>query len=481
MSRKLVVLFSAILVIFTLLYIRVSSISFDSTLSDTAKTQITKVVPITKTRGQIYDCNLTPLVDNEQELVLFPQQEKPFSIPKRYSSYQPAQHLIGYIDKATGDGVCGVERQYNELLSSVGETTELSYTIDGKMRPLGGVSPSPSYAKPITSGVVLTIDKGLQELVEKVGFEHIQKGAIVVTEIKTGRLKAAASFPLYNANALSQAMQNDNSPLINRVYTAYSVGSVFKLVTAATALEAGISPTYTCTGKIEQNGVTFGCHNKNGHGEIDMSEAIAVSCNPYFINLSTLIDKQAFLNMASDLSFGKPYYSGNLPTASELKNIGDISNLSFGQGSLTATPLQVAELVGAVANNGKCIRTSTIMGTTADGKTIDEAEPYYPTVSMSEKTADTIAQMMVKAVMDTPNQNAKPTKMSAGGKTATAQTGQFVDGEEILNAWFAGFFPAKNPVYCITVVVEEAKSGNQSASPVFKELVDQITAPKKAK
>lgn len=475
MSRKLVALFSVILVIFTLLYVRVGTITLDTTLTIKGKAQAIKTVAITSTRGLIYDCNMIPLVDTEFEEIAIPQMEA-FNVPKRYSTYQPAQHLIGYLDKTTGNGVCGVELQYNDLLTDISETTELTYSIDGKMRPLSGIAPSTSYAQPITSGIVLTIDKQLQEVVERIGFKHIKKGAIVLTEVKTGKLKAAASFPLYNANALTTALQNPDAPLINRIYTPYSVGSVFKIVTAATALEAGISPKYTCTGSIEQNGVTFGCHKKQGHGNLDMLGAMAVSCNPYFVNLSTLIDRNAFLNMASDLSFGKSYYRGNMPTLTEIKNIGDISNLSFGQGSLTATPLQIAEMLGAVANKGKCVRTRIIEGVAKGGMLTEENKPYFPTNAMSEATANRICLMLVNAVMNTENQNAKPTLTTAGGKTATAQTGQFMQGEELLNAWFAGYFPAKNPRYTLTIIVEEAQSGNQNASPVFKEIADAISA-----
>lgn len=77
--------------------------------------------------------------------------------------------------------------------------------------------------------------------------------------------------------------------------------------------------------------------------------------------------------------------------------------------------------------------------------------------------------------MSRSGQNAKPTKTTAGGKTATAQTGNFKNGEEILQGWFTGFFPAEDPQYVVTVLCEEADSGNSSASPVFREIADRIT------
>lgn len=512
--KRLIFVFCAFLAMFTILYVRLSWISFDNSLTTAAANQSTYTLSLNQTRGQIYDCRLVPLVGCEYEYnaVVLPSPQnliplakssdiimpadidlssgRPFIVqsksekidipqvdifknPKRYSKNQLAQHVIGYYDKSNNTGVNGIEKQYNDVLVKNSKMTTISYKMNGVGKPLLGIEPDISLAPPVTDGIVLTIDKKVQAIVEKIGNRLIKRGAIVVLDPATGKQKAVASFPSYSATNIPAAMDNRLLPLINRAYTPYNVGSIFKLVTSATALEDGIpvSTKFTCNGEITLNGVTFGCHDKKGHGEIDMRQAIAVSCNPYFIQLSTMLNKTDFLNMAKDLSFGK---SGNLPTESDLKNIGDMANLSFGQGSLTATPIEVAQLICAILNDGNTLPSTIVEGTTTDGKTIETAPHPYPTKAMKKITADILKSMMISAVMDTPKQNAKPNYTTAGGKTSTAQTGQFIDDREVLQGWFAGFYPADKPQYVIVVLVEDATNGNKDASPVFKAIADEL-------
>ncbi len=96
---------------------------------------------------------------------------------------------------------------------------------------------------------------------------------------------------------------------------------------------------------------------------------------------------------------------------------------------------------------------------------------------MDKNIAKTLKEYMVHNVMDISGQNAKPYNTTAGGKTGTAQTGQMKGKEELLHGWFAGFYPADKPKYVIVVLAEDARSGNQDASPIFREIVDTLTAP----
>lgn len=532
MQKKLIAVFCVYLLAFSMLYMRIGMICTDDSLKEVGNNQSSYTLSFNQTRGQIYDCRFIPLVNEkvsylaavlptpknistlQSNMVLkktddfdklitsrkpflleayLPTvnvpQVKVFSVPKRYSNDQLAQHTIGYIDTTRNKGMTGIEAAFDILLAANSEKSKISYRLNGLGEPLYGAEPEVDLGKIRMDGVVLTIDRRIQEICEDVGTRYMKKGAIVVMEPSTGKLKAIASFPNYKASDISKAVKDtENSPLLNRAYNAYPVGSTFKIVTAATALSQGVSPatTFLCKGSTKIGEVEFGCHEKAGHGVVDMKQAMAVSCNPYFIHLSTLINKQGFLNMASDFSFGKANElasglktaSGKVPTVDQLFNPGAVANLSFGQGALTATPIQVAQMMSAVVNQGNLIPASLVEGYTKDGKTYSERkQDSYPIKTINQNVAKLLQEYMVYAVMDTPGQNAKPVNTTAGGKTGTAQTGQFAGKEEILQGWFAGFYPANEPKYVIVVTVEEARSGNQDASPVFREIVDTLTAP----
>ena len=154
----------------------------------------------------------------------------------------------------------------------------------------------------------------------------------------------------------------------------------------------------------------------------------------------------------------------------------ELANFSFGQGKLTATPLQITQLTCAIANNGKMPILRMIKGLTPDGeKPVVEKKPQISEV-MSEKTAEKIRNMMVLAVTGNKRSKAKSSKISVGAKTSTAQTGHYNDeGEELCHAWITGFFPAKEPKYAVTVLIENGGYGNDAAAPVFREIAEKIT------
>lgn len=532
MTKRLIICFCVFCTCALLLFLKIGSIATDEKLLQTANSQSTFSLPFDKTRGQIYDCKLIPFTNNAKSYVAsclptienlsdllhtqtlkasvpigelidkgkpflvksnFPKSDIPFvdvlTIPSRHDNNSLAQHIIGYTD-SNGNGITGIEKAFNDKLNQNSDTSKICYKMDGLRRPLVGIEPTLNYAPTLKDGVVLTIDSRIQQICEEVGRNYLKKGAIVVMEPSTGKLKAVASFPSYDINNLSKAMSDkENSPLINRAFYPYNVGSTFKIVTAAAALSQGISPntTFECTGEVDVFGQNFKCHKEDGHGNLNMKQAMEVSCNPYFIQLGLELDKEKFRNMALDMSFSKASnfatglstQKGYVPTLQELYNPADIANFSFGQGLLMATPVQIAQMVSCVLNNGSTPQAQLIEGYTSNGKVINEKiEPSQQVKCFDEKIASTLKEYLVDCVMETPNQNAKGKYVSSGGKTGTAQTGQYLEnGEEILQGWFAGFFPADNPKYVMVVLSENARSGNQDASPVFRMIADKLNEP----
>lgn len=529
MQWRIVGVFVVMLTIASGLMVRLYALSMNVGLEQAAQSQSAYTLQITTTRGQIYDRNLQPLTDTEQRnyLAVLPTddavqacaeqitgtsrrlaldaaaQGTPFVLPledgqKVYAadvenftvssrlphdpSEQLAVHLLGYLD-GEGNGVSGIEQAYNDQLAAAGEQVTVRCQVDALGRPMeNGTMQVEGSSRPPQQGVILTLDKRMQQVVEQVG-EQIEQGAIVVMDVQTGAITASASFPQYDPYHLEAALEDAGQPLINRALLPYCVGSSFKLSVAAAALEEGISPSFSvdCVGGTTVAGRIFYCHNRAGHRETDLKRAIEQSCNPYFIKLGQETGAEQLLGMAKALGFGQETQladgviaqAGNLPTLGELSSPHELANFSFGQGKLTATPVQIAAMVSAVANGGMAVTPHLVMGTTEDGQTVQEKESPAPVRVFSQQTAAFLQEAMIGVVEEGSAPLAQPKQGGAGGKTASAQTGLYdEEGEEIVHAWFAGFFPAQNPQYAAVILIEGGEYGGQVASPLFAQLVD---------
>lgn len=532
MNNRLIISFCFCCALFSLLFYRIGYLATSSELQTASTNRSTFTLSFNSTRGNIYDSNLNLLVNDTAQYLIaclpvpenvielsnndkyfsinnsdyeeLIQQNQPFLLKSssdeielpyvniftnliRSNSNSLAKHIVGYISDGN-TGMSGIEKAFDDYLNENSKTSTISYTVNGLREPILGIEPIINLAPTQTNGVVLTLDYRLQELVENIGNEMIDKGAVVIMDPYTGDIKASASFPDYDPDNLTHALNDDNSPLINRAFYNYSVGSTFKIVTTIAAMKENIEilDDFYCNGYINVRGQVFKCHNLSGHGEIDLQQALAVSCNPYFIELGQRIDKQNFINTASDLSFGKSTefsnnystQSGYLPNLIDLTNPADVGNLSFGQGLLLGTPIQLAQMMSTVVNDGNTPNANLIEGITYSGKVVDELAEQSPMIkAFNSKIANTMKDYLTYCVMETPNQKATPEYTTAGGKTATAQTGQYVEGQELLQGWFVGFFPADEPKYVVSIVVENASSGNADASPVFKAIADELYKP----
>lgn len=407
-----------------------------------------------------------------------------FKASVRNDRNQLAPHIVGYT--LDNNGVCGIEKSFNAFLRDNFSVNEVTFNVDALGQVLHGIEKNVSYSDILEAGVITTLDKNIQQICEDVFDEKsVCQGAAVVMDIKTGEIKACVSYPDFDITNLTEAVDDSKAPFMNRGFSAYSVGSIFKLVTAATALEQGVSSefTYTCTGSVNVNGQVFNCHKWGGHGEINMNDAMVHSCNTYFIALSQYLDKEKFIETAQKLGFGEETVfcsnmlssSGNLQTVSDIDVQAELANMSFGQGKLTATPIQICRMTAAIANNGVINEPTLIKGVKNNDGSI-----AYNQINTSERVISYKTALKLKAymrnVVSADNSMAATDKTTAAGKTSTAQTGWYDEnGNELYNCWFTGFFPSYNPEYAVTVLVEGGTSGNRDACPVFKAIADSIT------
>ena len=528
MERRSIGIFASLMFVFMVLVLRVFVLSRSTYYAAAAGSQSSYLLQVDRSRGMIYDCNMKPMVGTETEyraavapsseaagalyfaldeeereyathclaeqrpFVIDVEQPQIFSkgiqvfpVQKRYTERQSAVHVLGYLD-AEGNGVSGIELAYNEYLKNCGGTLSVRYVTDTLGQALDTAAPekvSDHYEG--KGGVVTTIDSEIQLLAEQSAARYFEKGAVVVLDVHTGEIRAMASLPAYDPNHVAESLADEDSPMINRALWPYSVGSTFKVLVAATAIEQGYAAhTHDCPGYIQIGDTIFRCHNLAGHGLLNMTQALEKSCNPYFVSLIMKTGGESVAYKASVIGFGSSLElsdgitasAGRLPTYEELAVPGQTANFGFGQGYLTATPLQVAQLMATIANDGAAVTPKLIAGYTEDGESISEYTPTYaPKQVVSEYAALEVQRMMISVVENGSGQKAKPETLGAGGKTASAQTGTYdEDGKEIVHAWFGGFYPADDPEYAIVVLAEGMESGGDYAAPVFKEICDGI-------
>lgn len=520
MKKRLIIVLTCVTICFGVIIARLSIISTSQVYS-VGKTSSNYSLTIDTKRGYILDTNLEPLVSETYDYIAAVpptnesiqavakflnkvQKERllegyvqavkvdkdfkaqnilVFKVPKRYTPYSLAPHLIGYLDDQN-NGISGVEKTFNSKL--IGGSLKVQFKRDALGNILVGKEIEVDDSNYNTnSNIVLTIDKKIQLIAEQAAKKHIEKGAVVVLENKTGKIRAMVSLPDFDQNNISFYLDSQNSPFINRALCSYNLGSVFKLTVAAAALENNVFIDHYCKGYTGAGDVIFNCLKT--HQKVDLQKAIGYSCNTYFIELGKKVGAVELYNMAKSFGFGFAdelcedivSMSGTLPNLKTLQiNPATLANFSFGQGELMATPLQTASMIQAIANSGRLIQPSLIEGEVNNNNEFTfKNSVQAPTVVINSQTASTICEDMIYTVKEGTGKNSAPLYGGAGGKTGSAQTGITDEkGEEIVQAWFGGFFPEKTKDYTVVVLTEDGVSGGESCAPVFKEIAEKVGA-----
>lgn len=411
-----------------------------------------------------------------------------FAEKKRYSRGMLASHILGYINSADNNGVSGIEGMYDELLRG-NQAEYVAAIVDAEQQIIPGLGYKRLKLATTSreNNVVLTIDKQVQQKIETIMDRSISKGAVVVLKPNTGEILAIASRPGFDANNLSLYLEQNSAPLLNRAISAYHPGSVFKLVVAAAALENKIikmDDVFWDPGYIDVNNVRFQGwdYNRGPVGRLTITEAMAHSSNPVFIEVALKLGADKLISMAKKLGYGSRTNlefwgesEGYLPESEQLYP-GDLANLAIGQGYCEATPLQVAQTVAAIVNDG--IRPEPYIVsllTSPDGTIIKRFQPKQSTRVLSRQTAEKLRNMMMAVTQYGTGQAAYLEGYGTAGKTGSAETGRTTTtGAGINHAWFAGYTPVNFPKYVIVVFVEEGMSGSNVAAPIFRDIAYEL-------
>jgi len=409
-------------------------------------------------------------------------------VNERYGRLSMARHLVGYVRPSDGKGAAGIEASLDRYLGTT-ETTTLTLSVDANHGLIPGLGFSMDEAAAPVADVVLSIDEGFQRVVETVMDRAVKKGAVVILDVATGEVLALASRPDYRQDKVSAYLGVPGAPLVNRALSAFAPGSVFKVVLAAAALEEGLdSARYVCDGEVDVDGLTFGCYlrNEGGHGEIDLTEALAQSCNVAFIKMASLMDPGDLLEYSARLGIGQGGFlgvpeeaSGSLPSLYDLGPRG-LANFAIGQGQLLVTPLEMARLVAAVANDGQMVEPWLVLEVrTQEGERLYQGVPPKGYQVMSPETAARLRAALEAVTTVGTGRRAFVEGVGAAGKTGTAETGRRdASGNSVAHAWFVGYFPMHAPRFSMAVLVEDGMSGPLVAAPVFREIAQGIMALK---
>lgn len=528
MYKRIIIFFSLMMSCVCFIAFNLFSISKGEKLYSAATQQSLYKLKVADFRGNIYDCQKKLLTGSKKETIVavnpsiettnmlsellsndelkdfmeLSKTGKPFTfkldesrnivgsnifrVNSRYSKSKClAQHIVGYLDSSL-NGVCGIEKAFNDYLNDDKGEIYVKYKVDALNRMIPGEEAKvedTSYKQ--TKGVVLTIDKRLQEIAELAAERYIRKGAILISEVPTCKIRACVSMPDFSPENIADVLNDKDSPLINRAFYAYNLGSVFKLVTAAAALESGISADeiFNCTGGIKVDDAEFHCFNGKAHNDVNMEQALAHSCNGYFVEIARKVGAETMLKFAKLLGFGKSIelapgmisQRGNIPTLEQLSNIKTLANFSFGQGTLLATPIQTIGLINTIASGGYYVKPQLVEGL------VNEHLEYTSKVVqqnkirvLSKATTEALKRGMVGSIEYGTGTKGKPINGQAAAKTGTAQTGMKVDDRNVIQCWFAGFYPAAEPKYSILIFAEDAEGGGQSCGPAFRKVANEI-------
>ncbi len=374
-------------------------------------------------------------------------------------------HVVGYSKHGKG----GIESAYNyQLLTSHTDVmTQIKSSIKG--------------GKKEGDTVFTTLDTRLQNAAYEAMSGY--RGAVVAIEPKTGKVRAMVSKPDFDPNTLDEEWESisadsESGVLVNRcIQGVYPPGSTYKVLTALEYIKENPDDyndfSYNCTGETILNSVHISCYHDQQHGEENLSQAFAKSCNTAFVTIGTSLNKKKYIKLNENLLFNTEIdfdlpvtkSSFELTTSSEES---EIPQTVIGQGKTLMTPFHNALLMCAVANDGvlmKPILVDKIESVEGNEVFTAKKEEYKELMSSEESS---ILKDLLKDVVEDGTASVLQSDMyTAAGKTGTAE-----NEKEEPHSWFVGFSNVEDPDLVVCVIVENQGAGSEYATPIAKEIFD---------
>jgi len=427
--------------------------------------------------------------------------------PKRlYPAGKSVAHLVGYVSEVTESdlaadrypgavlgsivGKAGLEREYDDTLRGSEGVRYIEVNARGRLVREGAASSglSPTPGKPI----VTTLDLNLQRFIDSIWPANIRGAMVAMTP--NGEIRALYSAPTFDPNhfvgGISSAewrkLNNDPAkPLLNRVIQArYPPASPFKLAIAAMALKRGLIRLDTrmpepCRGGMRLGNRVFRCWKREGHGSLDLTGAVAASCDVYFYQLGLKLGLDAIIQDGLLMGFRdksgidlenelNPIYPSSSAYFDKLYGPrywsppGTTLNFSIGQGENTQTLINMMRFYEGLAGNGQT--TTPYIVKPSSGRRRD--------LGLTAGELDGLRRALIAVVEHGTASASRHADLAVAGKTGTAQNPH---GED--HGWFIGFAPAEKPVLIVGGIMEFAKHGTVVAPYVIRALRRYILGP----
>lgn len=405
-----------------------------------------------------------PIYDRKGDYLAETMKDSAGNNYRNYPGGIAFSNIVGY--NSTKYGKNGLEKTYNNILLNISKDTPLS--------ELRNIVQSTDKG----NGLGLTIDSNVQQ--KAYDLLEGKKGSIVVMNPKTGAVYAMSSRPGFDPNTLDEdwehLINNEDSPLLNRgTQGKYTPGSVFKVVTATSIMEnkENLNLTMNDEGTITIDGYVIANYGKEYNGQTDLRKALVKSSNVYFAEKGVEVGGENMKNMANKYFIGQqiPFdlpQENSVNPFSDSMSKADLAAASFGQGKTLVTPLNMAMIMSAIANEGKMMKPYIVEKVISPE---DESTKETETVVLSQiTTAENANEILkdLKAVIDAGSQ-ASLSNVSVAGKSGTAE----IKNKTSTNSWFIATAPASNPKFAVAVVLEDdGTAGGTTAAPIAREILN---------
>ena len=435
---------------------------------------------------------------------------------RMYPYKEVFSHLLGYISKPNQKelslpfiskmpnldiGKEGLEKSFNPLL--VGKAGQREIEVNSKGRVIREISKVDSIQG---KELHLSLDSRIQEYAVNL-LQSYRAGSINVINIKNGEILCMASTPTYDPNKIikkpnkeywDSLLSNSLSPLTNRsLQGLYSPGSTFKMIVAIAALKYGVissKSTHSCSGKIEFGDRLYHCWKTNGHGKMDVTNAITQSCDVFFYEISKKLGIDKIAKVAEDFGLGQIFdismpnqKKGIIPskkwkktTLGESWYAGETLISGIGQGFVLTSPFQLAVMTSIIASDGKIVEPTILKSKNINFKTNSK---YSDEIKIIKKAMFKVVNVNKGTAFKSRLQDVK-----FSGKTGTSQvrsislsereSDEFRKKEQEWkkrdHALFVGYIPYDDPQYAISVIIEHGGSGASTAAPIAKQVFNYI-------
>ena len=448
------------------------------------------------------------------------------SISRNYPYKENYTHVLGYVSQANEKdilsnesikekfvpglkvGKIGLEKSFEKDL--IGNNSIERYEVNAYGRRISQLAFQPGSGG---KTIKLTLDTEIQKLVNQQLSERA--GSICVMDIYTGQVIAMHSSPSFDPNLFVFGISHDNwqlirndpmKPLVNKTLAGtYSPGSTIKPIVALSALEHEvINPNFTvkCEGKKEMYGQTYHCWKKEGHGFVNLKDAMKQSCDTYFYEIARKLGVDRLSKTAKKFGLGERVFNnlfdnekkGLVPDTNWKKNalgrnwlLGETMITGIGQGFIQTTPMQLCLMTAQIANGGYKIYPKLVLNDNKEKEPTDKFTPLYK----KSKNIKIIQEAMFSSTNEIRGTSYRSRienpKYQFAGKTGTSQVKRItkkdreldlktfeIPYEERDHALYIAFGPYKNPRYALSILVEHGGSGGSVAAPLAKELFKKI-------